>query len=43
VPHFYKTELFRFHKVINEPDFLPVYFVVCSCKRPSCCGRTGTL
>jgi hypothetical protein len=22
-----KTELFRFHKVINEPDFLPVYSV----------------
>ena len=22
-----KNELFRFHKVINEPDFLPVYFV----------------
>jgi hypothetical protein len=22
-----KSELFRFHKVINEPDFLPVHFV----------------
>jgi hypothetical protein len=26
-PDLDKTELFRFHKVINEPDFLPVYFV----------------
>jgi hypothetical protein len=22
-----KTELFRFHRVVNEPDFLPVHFV----------------
>jgi hypothetical protein len=22
-----KAEMFRFHKVVNEPDFLPVYFV----------------
>jgi hypothetical protein len=26
-PDVYKAELFRFHKVINEPDFLPVHFV----------------
>ena len=26
-PGFDKTEAFRLHKVINEPDFLPLYFV----------------
>jgi hypothetical protein len=26
-PGFDKTETFRLHKVINEPDFLPLYFV----------------
>jgi hypothetical protein len=26
-PGFDKTEAFQFHKVINEPDFLPLYFV----------------
>ena len=26
-PDLDKNELFRFHKVINEPDFLPVHFV----------------
>jgi hypothetical protein len=26
-PNLDKTELFRFNKLINEPDFLPAYFV----------------
>ncbi|MBM4225440.1 MAG: hypothetical protein FJ167_11830, partial [Gammaproteobacteria bacterium] len=26
-PGFDKTEAFRLHKVINEPDFLPLFFV----------------
>ena len=26
-PDFDKAEAFRFHKVVNEPDFLPVFFV----------------
>jgi hypothetical protein len=26
-PDYDKQELFRFHKVINEPDFLPLHFV----------------
>lgn len=26
-PHFDKRTAFRFHKVINEPDFLPLHFV----------------
>jgi hypothetical protein len=26
-PGFHKTEAFRLHKVINEPDFLPLHFV----------------
>ena len=26
-PDFDKADAFRFHKVINEPDFLPLYFV----------------
>jgi hypothetical protein len=26
-PDLNKTELFQFHKVINEPDFLPVHFI----------------
>ena len=26
-PDFDKAEEFRFHKVVNEPDFLPVFFV----------------
>ena len=26
-PAFDKAEAFRFHKVINEPDFLPLFFV----------------
>jgi hypothetical protein len=26
-PGFDNTEVFRFHKVINEPDFLPLFFV----------------
>ncbi len=26
-PHYDKDELFRYHKVLNEPDFLPLHFI----------------
>ena len=37
-----KTELLQFHKVINEPDFFPVHFVRCSCRRRSWYEHSAT-
>ena len=38
-PNLDKAGMFEFHKVINEPDFLPVYFVRMLLQATKQCGK----